>query len=66
MIRFCDAVNVRADLDDAFWTGLSSAFGELAALEMLMLAGFYRMVSLVVNALRLPAEPGAVPFPPRS
>ena len=30
---------------------------------MLMLAGFYRTVSYLTNALRLPAEPGTPSFP---
>jgi hypothetical protein len=32
-------------------------------LELLMLAGFYRTVSYLTNALRLPAEPGSAGYP---
>ncbi len=63
LIRFCDAVNARADLDDSLWTPLAAVFGEMGVVELLLLAGFYRTASLLVNALRLPPEPIAVPFP---
>jgi len=63
LIRFCDAAHARADVDDALWKEMSAAFGEPAVLELLMLAGFYRMVSLVVKALRLEPESWALPFP---
>ena len=63
LIDFCDAVNTRADIDDALWARLSDAFNEPARLELMMLAGFYRTVSLLVNGLRLEPEPFAVPFP---
>ena len=35
-----------------------------AIIELLMLAGFYRTVSYLTNALRLPLETGAARFPP--
>ena len=63
MIEFADAVHERCDLDDALWSRLRSRFSEEAVLELLLLAGFYRTVSLLTNALRLPLEPDAVRFP---
>jgi alkylhydroperoxidase family enzyme len=63
LIRFCDAVNARADIDDDLWAALGEHFDEMARLELMLLAGFYRTVSLLVNGLRLPMEPGSVPFP---
>jgi alkylhydroperoxidase family enzyme len=65
LIAFCDAVNARADIDDALWTRLAEAFSEEARIELMMLAGFYRTVSLLANGLRLAPEPFAAPFPPR-
>ncbi len=38
-------------------------FSEEAILELLLLAGFYRTVSYLTNALRLPLEPYAARFP---
>ncbi|MDB5433035.1 MAG: carboxymuconolactone decarboxylase family protein [Caulobacter sp.] len=63
LMDFCAAVNARADVDDALWARLGAEFSEMARLELMLLAGFYRTVSLLVNALRLEPEPGAVPFP---
>ena len=63
LMDFCEAVNARADIDDGLWARLRAEFSEEASLELMLLAGFYRTVSLLVNGLRLPMEPGAVPFP---
>jgi alkylhydroperoxidase family enzyme len=63
LIAFCDTVNARADIDDALWARLREAFDEPACIELMMLAGFYRTVSLLVNGLRLAPEPFAAPFP---
>jgi hypothetical protein len=38
----------------------------MALIEILMLAGFYRTVSYLTNALRLPLESYAARFPPRA
>jgi len=63
LIAFCDSVHVRADLDDALWARLAEAFSEEARIELMMLAGFYRTVSLLANGLRLEAEGFAAPAP---
>jgi hypothetical protein len=63
LIDVCDAVNARADIDDVLWARLSDAFEEPARIELMMLTGFYRTVSLLVNGLRLEPEPFAAPFP---
>lgn len=63
LIAFCDAVDARADIDDALWARLSEAFPEEARIELMMLAGFYRTVSLLANGLRLEPEDFAAPFP---
>ena len=63
LIAFCDAVNARADIDDILWVRLSETFHEEARIELMMLAGFYRTVSLLVNGLRLEPEGFAVAFP---
>jgi alkylhydroperoxidase family enzyme len=63
LIAFCDAVHTSADLDDALWARLTEAFSEEARIELMMLAGFYRTVSLLANGLRLAPEPFAAPFP---
>jgi alkylhydroperoxidase family enzyme len=63
LIRLCDAVHHDCDVDDALWAALRARFSEPACLELLMLCGFYRTVSYLTNALRLPLEAGAARFP---
>jgi alkylhydroperoxidase family enzyme len=63
LIRFCDALSADCKLGDALWAELRAAFSEEAILELLLLAGFYRTVSYLTNALRLPPEQFAVRFP---
>jgi len=56
LIRACDQLHAESDIDDALWSAMSRQFGEMALIEILMLAGFYRTVSYLTNALRLPLE----------
>jgi len=63
LIRLCDALHEACDIDDALWAELRARFSEEAMLELLLLAGFYRTVSYLTNALRLPPEPYAARFP---
>ena len=64
LLRFSDALHRHCDVDDALWQALRQDFSEEALLELLMLAGFYRTVSYLTNALRLPLEADAARFPP--
>jgi alkylhydroperoxidase family enzyme len=51
---------------DELWAALREDAGsDEAMIELLMLAGFYRTVSYLTNALRLPLEEGAARFPAR-
>lgn len=63
LIRLCDALHRDCDVDDELWSALRARFGDEALLELLLLAGFYRTVGYLTNALRLPREAGAVRFP---
>jgi alkylhydroperoxidase family enzyme len=63
LLSFCESLHRSCDIDDALWAALRLAFSEEALLELLMLAGFYRTVAYLTNALRLPPEPFAAPFP---
>jgi alkylhydroperoxidase family enzyme len=63
LIRFCDALHTDATIDGTLWMELRASFSEEAILELLLLAGFYRTVSYLTNALRLPPEPFAAKFP---
>ena len=63
LLRLCDALHRDCTLDDERWHSLKQHFSDEAMLELLMLAGFYRTVSYLTNALRLPAEAGTAGFP---
>lgn len=63
LVRLCDTLHRECDVDDALWHSLSARFTQNAILEMLMLAGFYRTVSYLTNALRLPLERTGARFP---
>ncbi len=63
LLRLCDQLHHTCDIDDALWTALRARFSDEALLELLLLAGFYRTVSTLTNALRLPLEPDARRFP---
>jgi alkylhydroperoxidase family enzyme len=64
LLRFCDALQTRSTLDDLLWSQLRERFSEEAMLELLLLAGFYRTVSYLTNALKLPLEANGARFPP--
>jgi alkylhydroperoxidase family enzyme len=64
LLRLCDALHASCTVDDVLWDRLKSFFADEALLELLMLAGFYRTVSYLTNALRLPLEPGSASLPP--
>jgi alkylhydroperoxidase family enzyme len=63
LLRMCDALHSDCSLDDELWQELRAGFSEEAMLELLMLAGFYRTVSYLTNALRLPLEANGARFP---
>jgi alkylhydroperoxidase family enzyme len=65
LMRLCDALQATCDVDDALWEALAAHFDAEAMLELLLLAGFYRTVSYLTNALRLPLEPWAARFAPQ-
>ena len=62
ILAMCDELHETCDLSDRTWGSLSARFGDETILEMLMLAGFYRTVSYLTNALRLAPEAYAPRF----
>ena len=63
LLTVCDQLHESCNIDDQTWSALGAAFAEEAILEVLMVAGFYRTVSYLTNALRLPNEPYGARFP---
>jgi len=64
LLLVCDELHATCTVSDATWHDAHAALGDAALLEVLLLAGFYRTVSYLTNALRLPPEPFAARFPP--
>jgi alkylhydroperoxidase family enzyme len=62
VLRAVDALHTHCDLDDATWSALVAVTGEDAAIEVLLLAGWYHAISYLARATRLPAEPGTPTF----
>lgn len=62
ILAVCDELHETCDLSDPSWARLAAHFDDEAIVEMLMLAGFYRMVSYLTNALRLAPEAYAPRF----
>ncbi|QNQ12079.1 carboxymuconolactone decarboxylase family protein [Sphingomonas alpina] len=58
IIRLCDALQSRCDIDEELWSDLAGHFDEMAILELLMLIGKYRQVCILTNALKLDLENG--------
>jgi alkylhydroperoxidase family enzyme len=62
LIRMCDGLHKTCDVDHALWAAMANHFDAETMLELLLLAGFYRTVSYLTKALRLPLEPWAARF----
>jgi hypothetical protein len=62
VLHAADALDRDCDLTDAGWTGLASHVGEEGAVDTLLICGWYRAISYLARATRLPAEPGAPGF----
>ncbi len=62
LIRLCDSLHDSCTVDDELWETLTRYHSDEAIIELLMLAGYYRMVSYLVNGLRLPLEPNTPRF----
>jgi alkylhydroperoxidase family enzyme len=63
LITAVDALHARSTLSDDEFAALSSHYDNAKILEIIMLCGFYRTVSYLANALRLPLEEKVARFP---
>jgi alkylhydroperoxidase family enzyme len=63
LLLLCDTLQQSCDIPDALWTSLRDEFSEEAILELLLLNGLYRTVSILTVGLRMPLEPWAASFP---
>lgn len=66
LIAMCDSLHSTCTLQEKLWDKLRAAYTEEALLELLMLAGYYRSVSYLTNALKLPLEIFGQRFPSKN
>jgi alkylhydroperoxidase family enzyme len=63
LLQLCDELQVGTTVSDSVWDELAAAFSEEALLELLLLSGFYRTISVLTNTLQMPLEDFAMRFP---
>ncbi|HEY2601829.1 MAG TPA: carboxymuconolactone decarboxylase family protein [Thermoleophilaceae bacterium] len=63
VIRLCDELHAGSMVSDELWEGLSAHWSDEQLLELLILAGWYRAISYVINALRIEPEQWAARMP---
>jgi alkylhydroperoxidase family enzyme len=64
LLELADELHDTVSIGNALWRKLCAAFTEEAILQLVMMAGYYRTVAYIANALRLPIEPKVGrPFP---
>ncbi|MFI5216335.1 MAG: carboxymuconolactone decarboxylase family protein [Candidatus Limnocylindria bacterium] len=65
LVRLVDQLHDTARLDDALWGELAACFEPAQLIELVVLAGFYRTISCLVNGFAIALEEGAPRFPAR-
>jgi alkylhydroperoxidase family enzyme len=63
LVELVDALHDGGTVDDALWARLAAHFDERQLLELLVLCGWYGLISLVANGARVPLEEWARRFP---
>ncbi|MBI5503423.1 MAG: carboxymuconolactone decarboxylase family protein [Deltaproteobacteria bacterium] len=65
LLRLCDELHATATVGDDLWGALVREFRAAQLVELVVLAGYYHLISFATNALRLPLEAFGARFPPR-
>lgn len=63
LLNFADALHAGCDVDQGVWDALAAHLAPEGIIEVILLCGFYRTVSYLTNALRLPEEEFGKAFP---
>ena len=63
VIRLADELHETTDVSDALWAELTERWSHAQILELIITAGWYRLLSGVINATGLELEPWAARFP---
>lgn len=62
-LELVEQLHAHYRVDDALWARLAGTFAEDQLVELVMLAGQYHGIAMLVNGLRVEHEPGAPRFP---
>lgn len=62
VLEAVDELHTTFDLSDDTWANLVAVADEDAALELVLVCGWYHAISFAVRVLRLPLEPGTEPI----
>ena len=63
LVRLVDELHDTATVSDELWNELAAVWDPPQLLELVVLAGWYRLLSQVINAARIELEPWAERFP---
>ncbi len=63
LIRFADELHATSTVSEGLWAGMRECWNEEQLLELVLIVGFYHLVSYTVNAVRVEAEPWSRSFP---
>jgi 4-carboxymuconolactone decarboxylase len=63
LIRLVDELHDTNTVSDELWAELAERFSDDQLLEVVITAGWYRLLSYVINAARIELEPWAARFP---
>jgi 4-carboxymuconolactone decarboxylase len=64
LVALADELSDTATVSDVLWSRLARRFDDEQLLELLITAGWYRLLSYVINAVGVEREPWAERFPP--
>src|SRR4051794_19458548 len=65
LIRLADELHDSSTVSDGLWGQLAEHFGDDQLLELVITAGWYRLLSYIINAAGIENEPWAARFPAR-
>ncbi|HWM85153.1 MAG TPA: carboxymuconolactone decarboxylase family protein [Kofleriaceae bacterium] len=63
LVRLADELHDSATVSDELWSELAARWSPPQLLELLVLAGWYRLIAYVINAVGVELEPWAERFP---
>jgi alkylhydroperoxidase family enzyme len=63
LIELADQLHDTCTVDDRLWGGLAARFTDAQLLELVITAGWYRLIAYVINAAGVQHEPWAARFP---